>query len=186
MYVTTGLFHLIAVCVFSSAGGTLCLFNFKTKYGSCMGCSLFINSIIQLLMAITLIINQFHPDFSMNFVFEALGLFQQLSFYLIMFFIGGVYNKQKYDNHIKKIIGSIVCINKIILFQFNISCVNLYDVQIEYKKIHITYTDIFGRNLHYFPHHIIPVIIPTLTTCTLWRFLWINIMVWSIIVLYSI
>ena len=169
MYILTGVLQIIAFYVLSTGGNTICEYNFKTKYGSCMGLSLFINGIIQLFMATILIANQFHPDYSMNFVFEALALFQQLSFYLIMLFIGGVYNKIKYDKYIKKIIGSIVCIcfNEIIFILFHISCVNLYDVQTEYKQIHIKYAGILCTDLHYLSHHIIFLIITTCTTYTL-------------------
>ena len=118
-YIITGVSHfvflLIAVLHFKYCSPQF-FDNFKTKYGSIVGLLLPINISIQFLMAITLIANQFAPNFSMNLVFEALGLFQQLSFHLMILFIGGVYNKDKFDKYIKPI-AFMVCLISI-LFKF--------------------------------------------------------------------
>ena len=110
IYVLTGGIHLTLTLLFGLFGITL-VFRFKTKYGSWIGYVLIISGIIQCIMAVIMIINQHHPAFSLNFVFEALGFYQQSSYYLVMVFIGGVYNKQQFDQNtwIKKIYASFVC-----------------------------------------------------------------------------
>ena len=88
---------------------------FKTnKYGSCIGKLLFINGVIQCLMGITMMINSVERDLSHNFVFEGFALCQQALYYLIILFMGGIYNEQKYDYHFNKIIALMVCYDYIL------------------------------------------------------------------------
>ena len=136
IYVLTGVIHLVltfALLIF----GIIKIFRFKTKYGSRIGHLLLISGIIQCIMAIIMIINQSHPSFSLQWVFEALGLFQQTSYYLILLCIAKIYNNNPSEYQtiscckfvIKTILKFIVCLK---LSQI-LCCVNLYVIQNIYK-----------------------------------------------------
>ena len=92
------------------------IFNKTNKYGSYIGISLLIAAIIRCLMDITMIVNSFHLDSFYYYLFESLELCQQLSYIMIILFVGGIYDQQRYNQaSIKKRviwISSIVCFIK--------------------------------------------------------------------------
>ena len=109
MTFTTGEAHLIATLIVVILLLRPRIKTFKTRYGPHIGNLLFLNGIIQCLMTIIMMINAYYEDFSHRFVFEGLALCQQGTYYVIILFIGGVYNQQLYDKNIINIRRLIVC-----------------------------------------------------------------------------
>ena len=103
------------------------------KYGKYIVILLFINFIIQCVMSITMIINGFHSDRFLGFVFESLALFQQASYCFMIFFMGGLFNESVYDNNKIAIPISIVCFNEIISFHFILNKFVFYTNESIYK-----------------------------------------------------
>ena len=93
---------------------TVKTFNKTNKYGSYIGKVLFVAAIIRVLMDITMIRDSFLLDSSYHYVFEGFEFCQELLYLMIILFVGGIYDEQKYDNKCFKTVMwiSIVCVIK--------------------------------------------------------------------------
>ena len=67
-------------------------------------------------MALVIILIPDNPYWSDNFVFEGLALCQQAVYFVMILYVGGIYDQQYYDNNIKTNKHLNVCFNQIILF----------------------------------------------------------------------